>query len=157
MKKLNIITLSALGCAAILISATSFATGTQVAPFNDNMQVNISNFPAGGASVAYTNDDTNRVNITGDSSTINPGNSNYMVHISSNYWSNGFPSMILTLPSTGQVCKFTYIDGALVNALDYADHTPPQCSHLTISPITKDGQYTYHMNISYNDTKTKQA
>lgn len=147
MKKTNIMSLAGIGMVTVVASATVLASPA-VAPFTDNLQINVANLPQGGAYVSYQSDTANRVNING-STQVNAGNSSFRVHISSNYWSNGYPSMRITLPTTGEVCNLVFVDGALVSSLDFKEGVAPNCGHLKVSAITQDGQYNYHMNVTY--------
>jgi hypothetical protein len=152
MKKITKLSLSSIGVLAAVLSASALAgpqhsNHSMVAPFTDNLQINASNFPAGGAVMEYQ--DNNGLHIYGPNS-IAAGDSQPNMHIHADVWSSGDPEMTMVFPTTGEQCVFQLHDGALVQALNYTQGQPPQCSHLTISQITQNSQYGYTMNVSYN-------
>ena len=148
MKKLNMIALPGLGLAGVLMCASVLAS-PMVAPFTDNLQVNVTNIPQGGLDVTYRSDQANHININGPTH-VNADQSDFRVHVSSNDWDNGYPSMQIMLPTTGQTCNLVFIDGALVSSLDFKNGAAPNCGHLKVSSIMSDGQYNYHMKLTYN-------
>ncbi len=135
-------------CSLLAFTSATVLAGPQVAPFTDNLTINTSNLPTGGVVVSYQPDTTDSINITGPQ-TVAAGVTNFMVHISSTQWSNGYPAMTFHFPVTGKTCTLTFIDGALVSELDYKDGAPPSCDDFQVGNIVQDGQYAYHLNVSY--------
>ena len=152
MKKTAKLVLSLATVATVLTTGAALAS-PQVAPFTDNLEVNAISFPQGGAYLTYQSDTANRVNIDGPGE-VKADNSTFMVHVSSNYWSNGYPSMQVTFPTTGETCRLLFVDGALVNALDFKNGAPPtDCGHLKVGYVTPDAQYKYHINLIYDASR----
>ncbi len=136
--------------AAVLSSSIMAASHPQVAPFTDTLHVHFNNFPAAGVAVGYQDDRANDVHIRGDRNHVSSGNSSFNVYVSSVNWFTGYPSMHLQLHDTTSPCVITFIDGAWVNSLDFANGAPPSdCPHFRMSGISKNG-YDYTMNITYS-------
>lgn len=135
--------------AAVVVCAVASTSvfAAEVSPFADNISVNLIKFPSQSLSVSYHND--NDVNIIGPQ-VISTDNGHFPVHISSdNLLQNGFPSMIIALPNIGgETCEFDFVDGPYTS-LVYRTANPPVCGHLVVGQIISDGQYQYHIDVTY--------
>ncbi|WP_259425736.1 hypothetical protein, partial [Coxiella burnetii] len=89
------------------------------------------------------------VNIIGPAFTTVSGSAQLPVQISShNLIENGYPAMNLSFAASSSTCRLQFVDGPY-SYLNFANGTPPNCTHLTISNITPAGQYNYYLNLTY--------
>lgn len=129
------------------ISLTTLAQ-THVTPFTDNLAITLNGFPPNTQVIAtYMSD--NGVNIIGPAFTSVSGSAQLPVQISShNLIENGYPAMNLSFAASSSTCRLQFVDGPY-SYLNFANGTPPNCTHLTISNITPAGQYNYYLNLTY--------
>ena len=141
--------LFASGC-LLALTTSVFATSTpakanmQVSPFTDNININLKDFPQETISVSYQKQ--NDVNINGPRNVLSSAGAFPLQISSNNSFDNGYPS--LSISENKASCKITFVDGPWTD-LAYRVGTPPECKNFTVSPVILDGQYQYHIDLTY--------
>lgn len=138
--------LISLSCASSLALAKN-PKPVKVSPFTDNITVNLKGFSSAD-SINLKCKNNNDVNISCPSS-VNAAQGGYRFQIaSSNIEEDGYPSMTIIEKSKNINCGLVFVDGPWTY-LDYKSQIPPQCAHLTVSDVSYDSDYTYHIDVTY--------
>ncbi len=139
--------MAAMALAVIVGSANAATQRVQTSPFTDNMTVYLHDF-VGAGQVHIDYQSQNDVNISGPIG-LDGGVQNFEIHVSSmNGFENGYPTMTVSLPSTGTSCKLQFVDGPWAY-LAYRYGVSPTCAHIKAGEVIGDGQYAYHLDLTY--------